>query len=50
VLIFTVIATITYELNRQLAAKIGVDNFGSLTIFGFGGFLSFGSGLIFSFR
>ena len=50
VLIFTIFSTITYELNRQLAAKIGIDNFGSFTIFGFGGFLSFGSGIIYLFR
>lgn len=50
ILIFTIVSTFTYEINRQLAAKIGVDNFGSFTIFGFGGFLSFGSGIFYLFR
>lgn len=46
-LLFGTFGTVTFELNRQIIAQAGHDQFGSSTIFGFGGFLSLGAGLIF---
>lgn len=47
VLVFGIFGSITFELNRQIVAQAGHDNFGSSTIFGFAGFLSLGTGLTF---
>ena len=46
-LLFAILGAFTFEINRQVIANIGIDHFGSFTIFGFGGFASLGSGLIF---
>lgn len=48
-LLIAIVGTVSFELNRQLTAQIGFDQFGSFTIFGFGGFFSFGIGLVFLF-
>lgn len=46
-LIFAIMTTFSFELNRQIVANLGIDHFGSYTIFGFGGFVSLGQGLLF---
>ena len=46
-LMLAILGTFTFELSRQLVANFGIDHFGSFTIFGFGGFLSLGSGIPF---
>lgn len=48
-LLISITGTISFEFNRQLIANLGFDQFGSFTIFGFGGFFSFGISLIFLF-
>lgn len=46
-LLLSIIGTFAFELNRQIVANIGIDHFGSFTIFGFGGALSLGMGIVF---
>jgi len=46
-LLLSVVGTFAFELNRQLAANIGLDHFGTFTIFGFGGAVSLGMGILF---
>ena len=46
-LILSILGSFAFELNRQLVANLGLDQFGSFTIFGFGGAFSLGMGIIF---
>ena len=45
--VLAIVSTFAFELNRQIVANVSIDQFGSFTVFGFGGFVSLGTGLIY---
>jgi hypothetical protein len=46
IFIFSFVGMFAFELSRQIVAGMGVDQFGTFTVFGFGGWMGVGAGLV----